>query len=90
MDPLIRINIRSGDHLGSGDSKLISGDLPDQIRRGGAKVKPIANKNDVDPDFTQPLQVVNPNPNPVDTGNQSPRAQDEDVNKINEQIQNQS
>ncbi len=89
MDPTIRTNRRSGNHLGSDDSKLISGDVPDQIKRVGAKVKPIANTNDDNPDFSQRAEVDNPNPNLVDTGNQSPRAQDEDVNKINEQIQNQ-
>jgi hypothetical protein len=68
MDPTIRANRRSGNHLGSDDNKLISGDVPDQIKRAGAKVKPVASTNDDDPDFTQPLQVVNPNPNLVDTG----------------------
>ena len=90
MDPLFRPNLRSGNHLGSDDGKLISGDVPDQIRRVGAEAKPIANTINADPDFSQPFEVDNPNPNLVDTGNQSPRAQDEDVNKINEQIQNQT
>ncbi len=79
MDPTIRTNLRSGNHLGSDDSKLISGDVPDQIKRVGAKVKPVTYANDDVPDFSQRSQVDNPNPNLVDTGNQSPRAQEEDL-----------
>ena len=85
MDPLFRPNLRSGNHLGSDDGKLISGDVPDQIRRVGAKSKPIANTIDADPDFSQSIEVGNPNPNPVDTGNQSPSAQDKDLNIANNQ-----
>ena len=59
MDPLFRPNLRSGNHLGSDDGKLISGDVPDQIRRVGAKAKPIANTIDADPDFSQSIEVGN-------------------------------
>ena len=80
MEPTFHVHLRSGNHLGSEDNRLISGDVPDQIKRVGAKAKPIANTIGVDLDFT-PFEVGNPNPNPVDTGNQSPRAQDEDLHK---------
>ncbi len=55
--------------------------MPDQIKRAGSKGKPKPSTLHADPDFSQPFEVDNPNPNPVDTGNQSPRAQDEDLNK---------
>ncbi len=69
MEPTFQINLRSGNHLGSDDNRLILGDVPDQIKRVGAKGKPKPNTNNADSDFTQPLEVVNPDPNPVDTGN---------------------
>jgi hypothetical protein len=77
MEPTFHVQLRYGDRLGSGDNNLISGDVPDQVKRVGAKGKP--NTNNADPDFSQPLQVVNPNPNPnpVDTGPESLSAQDE-------------
>ena len=77
MDPWIRTNLRSGDRLGSGDNKLISGDVPDQARRAGSKGKPKPSTNNSEPDFTTPLEFSNPNPNPVDTGTESLSAQDE-------------
>ncbi len=80
MEPTFHVNLRSGDRLGSDDGKLISGDVPDQIKRAGSKGKPKTSISKADPDFSQPLEVDNPNPNTVDTGIQSPRAQDEDLN----------
>ncbi len=54
--------------------------MPDQIKRAGSKGRPKPSTNNADADFSRPLEVGILNPNPVDTGNQSPRAQDEAIN----------
>jgi len=80
MEPTFHVHLRSGNHLGSEDNRLISGDVPDQIKRAGSKGKPKPSTFNADPDFSQPFEVGSINPNPVDTGNQSPSAQDKDIN----------
>ena len=49
----------------------------DQIRRAEVRVKPKASTDGIDHDFTLPFEFSNPNPNTVDTGMESPSAQDE-------------
>ena len=64
--------------------------MPDQVKRVGSKGKPKPNTINAESDFTLPLEFSNPTT--VDTGNQSPSAQDGnqlDIKNQN-QIQNKS
>ena len=75
MEPPLRAHLRSGDQPGAQGNNLISGDVPDQIKRAGAKGKPKPSDAVINPDFTEEIEVSIPNPNPVDTGMDSLSAQ---------------
>ena len=75
MEPQLRAHLRSGDHPGVQGNNLISGDVPDQIKRAGAKGKPKPSNAAFNPDFTEELQDNIPNPNLVDTGKDNLSAQ---------------
>jgi len=75
MEIPLRAHLRSGDHPGVQGNNLISGDVPDQINRAGAKGKPKPSNAAFNPDFTEELEVTIPNPNPVDTGMEGLSAQ---------------
>ena len=68
MEPSLRAHLRSGDQPGAQGNNLISGDVPDQIKRAWAKGKPKPSDAVINPDFTKDIEVSIPNPNPVDTG----------------------
>ena len=68
MEPQLRARRLSGDHPGVQGNNLISGDVPDQIKRAGAKGKPKPSNAALNPDFTDVLENNIPNPDPVDTG----------------------
>ena len=55
--------LRSGDHPGAQGNNLISGDVPDQIKRAGAKGKPKPSNAALNPDFSDEVEVIIPNPN---------------------------
>ena len=75
MEPPLRAHLRSGDQPGAQGNNLISGDVPDQIKRAGAKGKPKPSDAAINPDFTEEVEVITDNPNPVDTGRDSLSAQ---------------
>ena len=75
MELPLRAHLRSGDQPGVQGNNLISGDVPDQIKRAGAKGKPKPSDAAINPDFTEDIGVIIPNPNPVDTGMDSLSAQ---------------
>ena len=82
MEPPLRAHLRSGDQPGAQGNNLISGDVPDQIKRVGAKGKPKPNNAALNPDFSDELEVIISNPNPVDTGMDGLSAQaDIQINK---------
>ncbi len=68
MEPPLRAHLRSGDQPGGQGNNLILGDVPDQIKRAGAKGKPKPSNAVINPDFTDEVEVITSNPNPVDTG----------------------
>jgi len=75
MEPQLRARRLSGDHPGVQGNNLISGDVPDQIKRAGAKGKPKPSNAALNPDFTDVLENNIPNPDPVDTGTENLSAQ---------------
>ena len=75
MEPQLRARRLSGDHPGVQGKNLISGDVPDQIKRAGAKAKPKPSNAVINSDFTDEVEVITSNPNPVDTGVDSLSAQ---------------
>ena len=75
MEPPLRAHLRSGDQPGGQGNNLILGDVPDQIKRAGAKGKPKPSNAVINPDFTDEVEVITSNPNPVDTGMDSLSAQ---------------
>ena len=75
MELPLRAHLRSGDQPGVQGNNLISGDVPDQIKRAGAKGKPKPSNAALNSDFSDEVEVIIPNPNPVDTGMDSLSAQ---------------
>jgi len=75
MELQLRAHLRSGDQPGVQGNNLISGDVPDQIKRAGAKGNPKPGNAALNPDFTEELEVNIPNPNLVDTGKDNLSAQ---------------
>ena len=60
---------------------MILGAVPDQIKRDGAKGKPKPSIAAINSDLSDQLEVINPNPNPVDKGEDSLSAQAADLLK---------